>query len=424
MRLFRALLLCLLTLAQLALAAEDYYKILGLDRQATDKQIKSAYRQLSKKYHPDKNPGDSTAHEKFVQVSEAYEALSDAESRQIYDQYGHEGLKQRKQGGGFQTHDPFDLFSRFFGGGGHFGNQPGQRRGPNIEVKVGIALRDFYNGATTEFRWDRQQICDECDGTGAADKVVHTCPACGGKGSRLVRSQFAPGMITQMQVQCDACGGRGKTIARPCPVCGGERVVRRPATVALTVQRGMADGTRVAYENEADESPDWVAGDLVVTLVEKEPPPGAEDAHDNPDRVDGVFFRRKGDDLFWREVLSLREALLGDWTRNLTHLDGHVVRLGRRRGQVVQPGHVDTVPGEGMPKWHEDGDSVYHKTEFGNLYVEYVVVLPDQMESGMEKELWALFQKWRAKIGVDLHKDSGRPERPPAGHDEHVHEEL
>ncbi|KAK4040301.1 DnaJ-related protein SCJ1 [Parachaetomium inaequale] len=419
MRLLKTILLSLLTLAQIALCAEDYYKVLGLDKQASERQIKSAYRQLSKKYHPDKNPNDPTAHDKFVLVAEAYEALSDAESRQIYDQYGHEGLKQRKQqGGSGGGHDPFDLFSRFFGGGGHYGNQPGQRRGHNVEVKVPISLRDFYNGRTTEFQWNKQEICEACEGTGAADRVVHTCQTCGGRGVRTVRQQLAPGMVTQVQMQCDACGGRGKSIKHRCSACGGERVVRKPTLVSLTVQRGMADGSRVAYENEADASPDYVAGDLIVTLFEKEP--GLE-GEDNPDKVDGVFFRRKGDDLFWREILSLREALMGDWTRNITHLDGHVVRLGRKRGQVVQPGHVETVAGEGMPKWDEDGDSVYHKTEFGNLFVEYTVVLPDQMDSGMEKELWALFQKWRAKKGVDLHKDSGRPEKPVI-HDEHEHE--
>ncbi|KAJ4302405.1 DnaJ- protein scj1 [Collariella sp. IMI 366227] len=419
----KSILLPLFTLAQLAFSAEDYYKVLGLDRQATDRQIKSAYRQLSKKYHPDKNPNDPTAHDKFVLVSEAYEALSSSESRQIYDQYGHEGLKQRKQnGGGFQTHDPFDLFSRFFGGGGHFGNQPGQRRGHNVEVKIGVSLRDLYLGKTTEFTWEKQEICDECEGTGAADRVVHTCQGCHGRGVKMVRQQLAPGMWTQVQIQCDACGGRGKSIAHKCPACGGERVLRKPTTVSLAIQRGMADGTRIAYENEADASPDWVAGDLIVNLIEKEP--DLESEEDNPDRVDGVFMRRKGDDLYWREVLSLREALMGDWTRNLTHFDGHVVRLGRARGQVVQPNHVETVAGEGMPKWHEDGDSVYHKTEYGNLYVDYTVVLPDQMDSGMEKELWQVFQKWRAKKGVDLHKDSGRPDKPVMRDEEHEHEEL
>ncbi|KAL2269182.1 hypothetical protein VTJ83DRAFT_4028 [Remersonia thermophila] len=424
MRLLRTLLLGLLTLAQLALCAEDYYKVLGLNRDATEKQIKSAYRQLSKKYHPDKNPNDPTAHDKFVLVSEAYEALSDPESRRIYDQHGHDGLKQHKQqgGAGGGHHDPFDLFSRFFGGGGHFSNQPGQRRGPNVEVKVGIPLRDFYNGRVTEFQWNKQEICEVCAGTGAADKVVHSCPVCGGRGVRTVRQQLAPGMVTQVQMQCDACGGRGKAIKHRCSACNGERVVRKPATVTLNVQRGMADGARVAYENEADAHPDYVAGDLIVTVYEKEPALEGDEA--NPDRVDGVFFRRRGNDLFWREVLSLREALLGDWTRNVTHLDGHIVRLGRPRGQVVQPGHVETVVGEGMPVWHEDGDDVYHKTEYGNLYVEYTVVLPDQMESGMEKELWQLFQKWRAKKGVDLHKDSGRPDKPVIKSEQENHDEL
>lgn len=350
--------------------------------------------------------GDETAKEKFVEVSEAYEALSDPESRKIYDQYGHEGLKQRQQGGGGHHHDPFDLFSRFFGGGGHFGGH-GVRRGPNVEVKIGVSLRDFYNGRTTEFQWDKQQICEECDGTGSADGVVETCGHCGGHGVRITKHQLAPGMFQQIQTQCDKCGGRGKVIKHKCPVCNGQRVVRKPTTVQLTVERGAARDLKLVYENEADASPDYEAGDLIVTLTEKEP----DLEQDNPDRVDGVFFRRQGDDLFWKEVISLREAWMGSWERNITHLDGHIVKLGRKRGEVIQFGHVERVQGEGMPKWHEDGDSVYHKTEFGNLYVEYVVVIPDQMESGMEKDFWALFEKWRKKVGVDLHADSGRPDK-------------
>jgi DnaJ-related protein SCJ1 len=281
---------------------------------------------------------------------------------------------------------------------------------------VGIALRDFYNGGTTQFNWEKQLICEECDGTGSADGEVHTCRECNGHGVRIIRHQIAPGMFQQMQVHCEACGGRGKTIAHKCPACGGHRVVRKSTPVQLNILRGAGRDSQIVYENEADQSPDWQAGNLVVTLVEKE----ARIDEDNPDRVDGVMFRRKGDDLFWREVLSLREAWMGDWTRNLTHMDGHVVRLGRERGVVVQPGQVEAVIGEGMPKYHEDSDSVYHKLEFGNLYVEYVVVLPDQMEKGMEKEFWSVWQKWRGKIAVDLHKDSGRPEMPASesGHDE------
>lgn len=283
-----------------------------------------------------------------------------------------------------------------------------------MDLRVGIGLRDFYNGADTEFAWDRQHICEECDGSGSADGVVEECPHCGGHGIRVVKRQLAPGMFQQFQTPCDACAQRGKIIKHKCPVCAGERVVRKPTPMDLKVPRGAPDGFRIVYENEADAHPDYVAGDVHVILGEKTP--GLEE--DNPDHVDGVFFRRRGDDLFWDEVLSVGEAWMGGWSRNITHLDGHVVQLGRKRGEVIQPGHVDTVTGEGMPKYHEDGDSVYHKTEFGNLYVQYTVVLPDQMQSAMEKEFWSVFEKWRGKVGVDLGKDSGRPAPGDQGHDE------
>ncbi|CAI4215242.1 unnamed protein product [Parascedosporium putredinis] len=329
----------LFSLAQLALSAEDYYQVLGVSRDAPEKSIKSAYRKLSKKFHPDKNPGDSSAKDKFVEVSEAYEALSDPELRRIYDQYGHDG-------------------------------------GPSVELRVAVGLRDFYNGADTEFHWEKQHVCEQCDGTGAADGVVETCPHCHGNGMRIVKRQLAPGMFQQFQSPCDACGQRGKIVKHKCPTCQGQRVIRKATPVDLKI-------------------------------------PAA------PLRSGRGLFRRRGDDLVWSEVLSLREAWMGDWTRNLTHLDGHVVYLGRKRGEVVQPGQVETVVGEGMPKYHEDGDSVYHKTEFGNLLVEYTVILPDQMISGMEKDFWSIWEKWRASNGIDLQKDGGRPipESKPS-HDE------
>ncbi|KYK54049.1 hypothetical protein DCS_06003 [Drechmeria coniospora] len=402
-------LLLLLAFVQCALCAEDYYKILGVDKSATDKQLKSAYRQLSKKFHPDKNPKDSSAHDKFVEVSEAYDVLSDASLRSVYDQHGHEGVKQHRQGNTGGGHDPFDLFSRFFGGHGHFGKTSTEPRGHNVDVRVEISLRDFYNGATTNFQWDRQHICEACEGSGSADGEVEKCSGCNGHGIRIMKQQLAPGMFQQMQVRCEFCGGRGKSIRNKCTRCHGARVERKPTTVTLKVQPGTAREARVVFENEADESPDWVAGDLIVTIAEKGPSAG-----ENPDGVDGIFFRRKGDDLYWTEVLSLREAWMGDWSRNLTHLDAHPVRLGRSRGQIVHPGHVETVVGQGMPRWHEDGDSVYHKTEFGNLYVTYEVVLPDEMDKTMESEFWTLWEKWRHDKGVDLAADGRRASSPVA----------
>jgi DnaJ-related protein SCJ1 len=226
----------------------------------------------------------------------------------------------------------------------------------------------------------------------------------------IQRHNIAPGIFQQVQMQCGACGGKGKTIRHPCPVCHGQRVVREKEKYTLHVERGLPRGAEVRFDQEADEHPDWEAGDLIIEVQEAEP--RLEESSDDPlARTDGTFFRRRGRDLFWREVLSLREAWMGDWTRNVTHLDGHVVRLHRHRGQVVQPGTVEVIEGEGMPIWHRDmPEGSGHEIEFGKLHVEYVVVLPDQIESGMEKEFWAIWEKWRSKKGVDLQKEFGRPE--------------
>lgn len=334
-----------------------------------------------------------------MEIAEAYEALSDSESRKIYDQHGAEGLKQRRNGGGH--HDPFDLFSRFFGGGGgHFGGDRGMRRGPNAEVKVNLPLRDFYNGARKEFSIEKQMICEECDGTGSHDGHMETCNECGGRGMRVVKHMLAPGIFQQVQSMCEKCGGAGKIISHPCKVCHGAKVVKKVSTHTLHVEKGAPNGVRITFEGEADESPDWEAGDLIVHVHER-PADGQfdeeEEKHDHNGPPDGTWFRRRGNDLFWTEVLSLREALLGDWTRKLIHLDGHIVNLGKPKGETVQPGLVEIVPGQGMPIHRSEGAD-----EFGDLYVEYVVILPDQMASGMRKDLHAVFEKWRKKVGIEL----------------------
>ncbi|KAK2832028.1 hypothetical protein FQN49_006922 [Arthroderma sp. PD_2] len=390
------LLSALFVLLPLAFCAEDYYKILDIDKSASERDIKKAYRTMSKKFHPDKNPGNDSAHKKFVDIAEAYDVLSTSSTRKIYDQYGHEGLQQHKQGGGGGRHDPFDLFSRFFGGGGHFGHQGGHRRGPDMELRLDLPLHDFYNGREIDFKIEKQQICDSCEGTGSVDGKVDL-PAYSSRFKWPVTS--AEGKASQSATHVKHAMGVESSRPR-----------------FRYQEQSMGKGTKLVFENEADESPDWVAGNLVVTLMEKGPELGESDE----ERTDGTFFRRRGNDLFWKEVLSVREAWMGDWTRNLTHLDGHVVQLSRKRGEVVQPFTVEKIPMQGMPIYH---DGHIHEQspndDYGSLFVEYVVVLPDQMESGMEKEFFALFEKWRKKNGVDLQKDSGRPIPPEAEkHDE------
>ena len=248
--------------------------------------------------------------------------------------------------------NPFDIFSRFFGGSGHFG-QGGERRGQNMEVKLALPLRDFYLGAEKEFQLEKQVICDACEGSGSRDGKRDTCGECHGRGMVVERAQIAPGMFTQMQRPCGACGGSGQTIKNPCKTCHGERVVRQMELHTVHLEPGMPKGVRQIFENEADEHPDHTPGDLIVTVVEYDPVIETELG----DRSDGTFFRRKNQDLFWREILSLREAWMGDWTRNVTHFDGHVVQLSRKRGQVVQPGTIEMVKDEGMPIYNPKRES-------------------------------------------------------------------
>ena len=277
-----------------------------------------------------------------------------------------------------------------------------------MEVRVSVPLRDFYTGHEHEFSLEKQQICEECEGSGSADGTTETCDKCGGRGAVLQRHMLAPGMFQQVQMQCDKCGGKGKIIRHPCKVCGGSRVVKKVDTHTLHVEKGMPKGSRVVYENEADESPDWEAGDLVVYVMEKE----AEIEGEEGARSDGAFMRRKGRDLYWKEVLSLREAWMGDWQRELVHMDGHIVTLGRKRGEVIQPNQVEIISGEGMPIWLQEQErDRAGEEEYGNLVVEYTVILPDQIEKPMEKDFWALWEKWRKKIGVDLGKEMGRPDK-------------
>lgn len=404
-------LLPFLSLLALVLSAttQDLYKILQLDKSCNERDLKRAYRTLSKKYHPDKSTGDE---QKFLEVAEAYEALSDPTTRKIYDQYGHDGLANHKRGGGGQQqHDPFNLFSQFFGGGGGR-QQQGVRRGPDMEVRLKVPLRDFYTGKDVHFNLEKQQICDTCSGSGSADGHVETCSKCNGRGIVIQKHMLAPGMFQQIQTHCDKCGGQGKTIKKPCKTCNGAKVVRKQVELVAEIEAGMSSGHRLVFENEAEEHPDHVAGNLYVVLAELEATIDMADSEDGRmSRRDGTFFRRKERDLYYKEVLSLREAWMGEWTRNLTHLDGHIVQLSRKRGEVVQPSQVETVSGQGMPIW-QDGHVHEHEEQqesHGRLFVEYAVVLPDQMESGMEKEFWAIWEKWRRKNGVDLLADSGRP---------------
>ncbi|GAA6037122.1 hypothetical protein JCM8097_008746 [Rhodosporidiobolus ruineniae] len=358
--LVRLLVLC--ALVAFVTAASDYYKVLAVDKSASDKDIKKQYRKLSKQYHPDKNDSEE-AKTKFLEVSRAYEVLSDPEKRRTYDRFGEEGLKQREGGGGHGG-DPFDIFRNAFGFGGGGGQQ--QRRGQNMLAEIQVDLKAMYEGDSMKFSIGRKAVCEQCDGTGArSEKDIVTCPACEGRGVRLVRHQLGPGIFQQVQMHCDRCGGRGKSIKHLCSACKGHRIVETQAELNLHIDRGMPEGAETVFEGWADESPDWVAGDVIVRVRSK--------------REQGGFVRKESN-LYWKEPLSVAEALLG-FKHTVKGLDGHDIVLSRTG--VTQPGFVEVVHGEGMP--------IYHLSGHGDLFVEYQVVLPPALSEAQTAALEKAF---------------------------------
>ncbi|CAE6510106.1 unnamed protein product [Rhizoctonia solani] len=351
-------------------ASADYYKVLDVDRRANDATIKKAYKKLSKKYHPDKNPTPE-AKDKFVDISRAYEVLSDSEKRAIYDRHGEEGLKQHEAGR--NAPDPFSMFSNFFGGG----HQEQSRKGPTMLTEFEVSLADMYSGNHVGFRIKKRILCDHCRGSGAAsDGDIHTCGGCNGQGVKLVKQQVFPGMYAQTQVTCNECGGRGKVIKKLCPHCQGHKVVDHTAEYTLDVTPGMPEGHEVVFEGEADESPDYDAGDVVLRVRSGKTSGG---------------FRRKESSLYWTETIGVDEALLG-FERNITHLDGHIVTL--KKNGTTQPGHVQIVESEGMP--------IFEGTGHGDLFVTYNVVLPVALGDELKQKLSKAFA---SRAGAGPEKD-------------------
>ena len=300
--------------------------------------------------HPDKG-GDP---EKYARLSHAYDVLSDAEKRRNYDQFGDENGP--KNGGGF---DPFSEFFNGFGGfhfntrGGGGGAQQQQRREqmPTVRIPVEATLEDLYNGRTLQVTQRRQQLCHHCRGTGANDpNDIKKCTACGGSGVRVRTVQRGPGFVQHMQSTCDVCGGKGRVVTSTCHHCHGSRVEAGEELLRVWIERGMADGSVVAFPAHSDERPDWAPGDVEFVV------------HTLPH----ARFTRAGDDLRTVQHISLLAALTG-FELDIPHLDGHRVHVARTA--VTPPGHVLRVDGEGMP---------LHSTPsiHGNLYIEFVVDFP------------------------------------------------
>eukprot|EP01129_Flabellula_baltica_P013556 TRINITY_DN6318_c0_g1_i1.p1 TRINITY_DN6318_c0_g1~~TRINITY_DN6318_c0_g1_i1.p1 ORF type:complete len:353 (-),score=68.31 TRINITY_DN6318_c0_g1_i1:142-1200(-) len=335
--------ICVLILSCLIIycyASKDYYKILGVSRDATDSQIKKQYYKLAKEYHPDKHKGDEATKDKYKEITNAYSILSDAEKRRKYDMYGEDGLKENGRGGG----NPFSFMRQ---------EPQGPPKAPSIVIEVEATLEDIYNGKTVEVMHRRQILCPRCRGSGAdSPEDVQTCQHCGGTGVRIVTQRLGPGFVTRTQQTCDKCNGKGKTITSTCSYCSGTKVSHGDQIHTITIEKGMSEGHEIVFKEESDENPDVLPGDLIFKLVTPE--------HNR--------FTRLGNDLYMDCSITLLQSLVG-FTKTFKHLDGHEVTIERK--EVTKPGYILTLP-EGMPI-HND------PTEKGDLYITFTVRFPESI---------------------------------------------
>eukprot|EP00903_Cladosiphon_okamuranus_P017902 g16473.t1 len=334
---------CFLALAGLAVLVsgnKDLYEILGLGRGASSSEIKKAYRQLSLKYHPDKNPSEDAA-ARFAEVASAYEVLSDEEKRDTYDRFGEEGLKQKEQTG---SADPFqDMFSHFGFGGGR--RQREESRTPNVEIPLRVSLRQLYQGDTFDTVYVRQAMCV---GAGQCEK---NCKDCQGPGIAVKMHQLGPGFVQQVQIRDENCIARGKCWKKKCSACPNGPTQQEEVILTAEVQKGMRDRDTIVFEEVADEAIGHRAGHLVFiieTLV-------------HPD------FTRRNDDLHMDMEIPLVKALSG-FEVSFKHLDGHVVDV--KRSGITSPGDVMQIKKEGMPRRGGNGKT------FGSLYIRFSIAFP------------------------------------------------
>lgn len=269
----------------------DYYEVLGVERDADTGTIKKAYRRLAMRYHPDRNPDDPEAEERFKEASEAYEVLCDAERRQVYDRFGHEGLKGSAGGGGGGGGfgDIFgDIFSDIFNGGGGRGRGP--RRGADLRYNLSISLEDAVRGTEVEIKIPRAETCNTCDGSGAKKGTQPTtCPTCHGAG----QVRISQGFLAVSQT-CPQCRGSGKIITDPCGDCGGRGEVTREKTLKVTIPAGVDTGDRIRLSGEGEQGAAG-SGDLYVQ-IEVEP---------------HHFFERHDNNLYCQVPVNMVTAALG-----------------------------------------------------------------------------------------------------------------
>ncbi|KAI0075817.1 DnaJ-domain-containing protein [Panus rudis PR-1116 ss-1] len=330
-----------------------YYDLLEVSPDASESELKKAYRKKALRLHPDKG-GDP---ELFKEVTHAYEVLSDPEKRSLYDARGEAGLSES---GGMGGMDPQDLFSQLFGGGGGFfgggGRSSAPRKTKDLVHRVHVTLEDLYKGKTSKLALTRNVICPKCNGKGGKEGAVRECGSCQGRGIKITLRQMGP-MIQQIQQPCDECSGTGEIINHKdkCKHCNGKKVISEKKMLEVHIDKGMKGGQTINFRGESDQAPGVQPGDVVIVIEEK--------PHER--------FRRQDNDLFTEIEVDLLTAL-GGGQFAIKHLDDRALVVNIPPGEVLKHDDLKVIHGQGMPSQR------HH--EYGDLFVRISVKFPDSID--------------------------------------------
>lgn len=337
---------------------KDYYETLGISKGASDDEIKRAYRKLAKQYHPDNNPGNAESEDKFKEVGEAYQVLSDKEKRAAYDQFGHSAFEQGGASGGygfggfdFGGFDASEIFEQFFGGGSSRRNGP--RRGADTHVNVTITFEEAFTGTKKEIQVGLMENCEECGGSGAkSGTVAENCKHCNGTGQERILQQTVFGTVTQVRT-CRSCNGEGKIIREKCSTCSGKGKVRKNKTLTVNIPKGIDNGQSIALQGKGDPGQKGGPyGDMIVTV----------------NVMPHKLFTRRDNNLYIEVPITFVQATLGSEISipTMTGEEKYSIKSG------TQTGTVFSMKGKGMPY-------VRNERIVGDLIVTLKVSVPTSL---------------------------------------------
>ena len=348
--------------------SKNYYELLGISKNASEDDIKKSYRKLAVKWHPDKNPNNKEeAEKKFKEISEAYQVLSDPSKREIYDNYGEDGLKNDSNMRSQQFNSPDEIFKMFFGSDrSPFSNnfehnffERGKKKTETKIINIPISLKEFYTGSKKKITLKIKSLCTTCEGFGGINLKI--CNNCNGSGIKIINRMIGPGMIQRLQTNCDTCNGSKKICSTVCSECNGNKIKINDKEFILVVEPGLENDDKICFQNLGDQFPNEDKGDVIFFLKEE----------------NNNLFKRIGNDLIYNYEITLGDSIIGT-TVSFDNINGEKISFQEKN--MIKNNSYTVIKNKGMPIKRE-------QNKYGDLFVVYKIKYPNKVLSENEKNI-------------------------------------